>query len=94
MPTMTTLSRPMPYLLPILCILATCFLLFAYDAMGFPVSEAAWSDKEWEAHCEPARTSYNPDAPLTNETLTLTIEDERFLDLFIGYGPIRLRNTR
>jgi hypothetical protein len=80
MMTMKTLLKPMPYLLPILCILATCFLLFAYDAMGFPVSEAAWSDREWEAHCKPARTSYNPDAPLTNETLTLTIEDQRFLD--------------
>ena len=80
MVTLKTLLKTMPCLPSFLCILVTCFLSVAHDAMGFPVSEAAWSDQEWEAHCEPARTSYNPETPLTNEALTLTVEDQRFLD--------------
>lgn len=80
MMSMKTPLKRTPYLLSIFCILASCVLSLADVAVGFPVSEAAWSDQEWEAHCEPARTSYNPDVPLTNEALTLTVEDQRFLD--------------
>lgn len=61
------------------CLLAP-LLWMQQSAMAFPVSEAAWSTEAWEAHCAPVRTTYNPDRPLTNDTLTLTANDPRFLD--------------
>ena len=27
-------------------------LSMAHDSMAFPLSDAAWSNQEWEAHCE------------------------------------------
>lgn len=82
MVTVNIRLKPMPYPLSISiwCIVAMGFLSVAHEAMGFPVSEAAWSNEEWEAHCAAARTSYNPETPLTNEALTLTTGDQRFLD--------------
>ena len=55
-------------------------LLWGHDAIAFPLSGAAWSNDEWEAHCKSVRTSYNEEAPLTNDALTITTEDPRFLD--------------
>lgn len=60
------------------CIALT--VLLTPHAVAFPLSSAAWSDDQWEAHCQPVRTSYNPEGPLTNDTLSLTTEDPRFLD--------------
>ena len=55
-------------------------LPMAHDPMAFPLSDAAWSNQQWETHCESVRTSYNRDTPLTNEFLSLNGEDPRFLD--------------
>jgi hypothetical protein len=61
-----------------------CLLLWslpiAHDVMAFPLSDAAWSNSQWEARCESIRTSYNRNSPLTNESLSLNSQDPRFLD--------------
>jgi hypothetical protein len=49
-------------------------------ASAFPLSSAAWSESEWEAHCQSVRTSYNPHHPLPNTSLSLKPHDPRFLD--------------
>jgi len=46
----------------------------------FPISSYAWDDTEWAARCQPVRTSYNPDRPLSTASLTLSPTDERFVD--------------
>ncbi len=46
----------------------------------FPISSYAWDDTEWAAHCQPVRTSYNPDHRLSTTSLTLSPTDERFVD--------------
>ncbi len=48
--------------------------------MAFPVSGAAWSDAQWQAHCKDVRTSYNPQTPLRTDALTITPDDPRFVD--------------
>ncbi|HXF93069.1 MAG TPA: hypothetical protein VNK46_09950 [Nitrospiraceae bacterium] len=50
------------------------------QASAFPVSDAAWSDAQWQAHCQDVRTSYNPTAPLRTDALTITPADPRFVD--------------
>ncbi|MGE3153702.1 MAG: hypothetical protein AB7G48_13200 [Nitrospiraceae bacterium] len=80
MATVTTTSTRMASLQTVLCLFVTSCLWLPQGAPAFPVSDAAWSNTEWEAHCESARTSYNPKAALTNETLTLRVDDRRFLD--------------
>ena len=55
-------------------------LPMAHGPMAFPLSDAAWSNQQWETHCESVRTSYNRDTPLTNEFLSLNGENPRFLD--------------
>jgi len=49
-------------------------------AEAFPVSEAAWSDAQWEQRCKDVRTSYNPTARLRTDALTLKPDDPRFVD--------------
>lgn len=63
-----------------LALLGAALLLWAEPAFGFPLGPAAWSEEQWRDHCAPVRTSYNPDAGLSLETLTLTPGDPRFLD--------------
>jgi hypothetical protein len=55
-------------------------LLCASQASAFPVSQAAWSDQVWEAHCTPIRTSFNPESALPTDRLTLGPHDPRFVD--------------
>jgi len=49
-------------------------------AFAFPISNAAWSNTVWEAHCKDVRTSYNPNQPLRVDRLTITPQDLRFSD--------------
>ena len=49
-------------------------------AEAFPVSSAAWSEAQWEQHCQAIRTTYNPTAPLATKALTLNQDDPRFVD--------------
>lgn len=74
----TNLSRSMCW--TSMACLAFAVLLTTHTAAAFPLSEAAWSDAQWEAHCLSVRTSYNPNSPLMNDSLSLTAEDPRFLD--------------
>lgn len=60
--------------------LIICLALLPLPLHAFPVSSAAWSDAQWEQHCKPVRTSYNPSSPLRTDALTLKPEDPRFLD--------------
>ena len=60
--------------------LVLAVLLTTHNAAAFPLSGAAWSDAQWEAHCQSVRTSYNPNGPLMKDSLSLTAEDPRFLD--------------
>lgn len=53
---------------------------FVLPVWAFPVSSAAWSDRQWEQHCKNVRTTYNPTTPLATDRLTLRSEDLRFLD--------------
>jgi hypothetical protein len=63
-------------------VVALLMLLVAWmvDGAAFPIGPAAWSDKQWAQHCERVRTSYNPAASLSTGTLTMKLEDPRFLD--------------
>ena len=61
------------------CIACVIFVT-TQTAIAFPLSSAAWSDREWEAHCQSVKTSYNPHHPLTNTSLSLKPHDPRFLD--------------
>ena len=61
-------------------VLLLCLTLSREPAQAFPVSDAAWSDAEWEQRCGSVRTSYNPDSGLRTDVLTLTPTDPRFLD--------------
>lgn len=47
---------------------------------AFPVSNAAWSDVQWERHCKDVRTTYNPRTSLRTDQLTLGPDNPRFLD--------------
>jgi hypothetical protein len=47
---------------------------------AFPVSNAAWSEAQWEQHCKDIRTTYNPTAPLSTNALTLKPDNPRFVD--------------
>jgi len=58
----------------------TVFGFLGKEGMAFPIGEAAWSDDEWVQHCSNVRTSYNPHRSLTNEALTLTLQDPRLVD--------------
>jgi hypothetical protein len=49
-------------------------------AFAFPISDAAWSNSVWEAHCKEIRTTYNPNHALRVDRLTLTSQDPRFSD--------------
>jgi hypothetical protein len=40
----------------------------------------AWTDAQWHARCRGVRTSYNPDADLREDALTLRPSDPRWLD--------------
>jgi hypothetical protein len=65
-----------------MCVACMACVLFVTTqaASAFPLSSAAWSDSEWEAHCQSVKTSYNPHHPLTNTSLSLNPHDPRFLD--------------
>src|SRR5687768_4211805 len=60
--------------------LAYVMLVMTQPTNAFPLSSAAWSDNEWEAHCLSVRTTYNPHHSLTNTALSLQPDDPRFLD--------------
>src|SRR5262245_2812168 len=64
------------------CLVCIAFwmLMIPQAVVSFPLSSAAWSDSEWEAHCLPVRTSYNPHQALSNHSLSLKTSDPRFLD--------------
>lgn len=49
-------------------------------AEAFPVSSAAWSEAQWEQHCQAIRTTYNQTGPLSTKALTLNQDDPRFVD--------------
>lgn len=44
------------------------------------VGQFAWTDQQWMAHCRGVRTSYNRDADLRDDILTLHPSDPRWLD--------------
>ncbi|WP_447978669.1 hypothetical protein [Candidatus Nitrospira bockiana] len=62
-------------------VVAIAWLLVLSDhGLAFPVSDAAWSDAEWQRRCAPVRTSFNPSAPLSTDRLTIRPDDPRFVD--------------
>jgi hypothetical protein len=65
-----------------------CWLLillyFPSLALAFQISNAAWSNSVWEAHCKDVRTSYNPNYALSIDSLTLTPKDPRFNDFLFA----------
>ena len=44
------------------------------------LSPMAWTGAQWRERCQDVRTSYNPDADLTDSTMTLVPGDPRWLD--------------
>jgi len=50
------------------------------QAQAFRVSDAAWSEAEWEQRCRSVQTTYNPDSTLRTDALSLAPDDPRFLD--------------
>lgn len=63
-----------------ICWLLACLVAWPDGAAGFPVGGAAWSNAQWEARCKDVRTSYNPEAPLRTDVLTIKPWDPRFVD--------------
>lgn len=61
-----------------LCII--CLSIVHERVQAFPVSDAAWSEAQWEQHCKDVRTTYNPTSPLRTDILTIQPDDPRFLD--------------
>lgn len=66
------------------CVIAlVCIFVIATFAPGvraFPIADYAWLKEEWIERSKDVRTSYNPDGPLNPDELTLTVDDERFVD--------------
>jgi hypothetical protein len=61
--------------------LALCGLLVDTTvAWPFPISSAAWNNEQWAQRCATVRTSYNRQAPLLTNTLTIKPDDPRFVD--------------
>ncbi|WHZ24607.1 MAG: hypothetical protein OJF47_003719 [Nitrospira sp.] len=63
-----------------LCLVMVELFYAGSGADAFPVSSAAWSEAQWEQHCQAIRTTYNPTAPLATNALTLNQDDPRFVD--------------
>jgi len=70
----------MPCTRGVFSMLLCLFIGSAAPAYPFPISNYAWNDRQWEQRCKTVRTSYNPDRPLSNSQLTLSPQDERFVD--------------
>lgn len=45
---------------PVLACLPLLFLPWVPTVMGFPLSEAAWSQHQWEAHCSRSAQAITP----------------------------------
>jgi plastocyanin len=55
-------------------------LIVTSPAKAFPIADYAWSDEQWIEVSKDVRTSYNPNASLNPDKLTIKVDDERFVD--------------
>jgi plastocyanin len=55
-------------------------MIVSNSAYAFPLQDYAWSKEQWVEASKDVRTSYNPNGHLNPDELTLTVEDERFVD--------------